>query len=103
MSQQDEVVQHPFLNNLRRSRTLVTVYLCDGTKLDGVIGSFDSHVVLLRGEQEQTIRKGVISTIIPRRGTLRPKAPVSTPTGKREVTVRYVNRPRRVIATDPDA
>ena len=57
-------VQDGFLNNLRRDRTNVTIYLIGGVKLTGRIRSFDKFSVLLEsGSQEQLIFKHAISTI----------------------------------------
>lgn len=61
-------VQDGFLNNLRRDRTNVTIYLIGGVKLTGRIRSFDKFsVVLESGNLEQLIFKHAISTIsVPR-------------------------------------
>src|SRR6476620_3291202 len=61
-------VQDAFLNNIRRDRINVTIYLIGGVKLTGRIRSFDKFsVVLESGNLEQLIFKHAISTIsVPR-------------------------------------
>ena len=57
-------VQDAFLNNIRRDRINVTIYLIGGVKLTGRIRSFDKFsVVLESGNLEQLIFKHAISTI----------------------------------------
>ncbi|MEP7271223.1 MAG: RNA chaperone Hfq [Acidobacteriota bacterium] len=64
-------VQDGFLNNLRRDRTNVTIYLIGGVKLTGRIRSFDKFsVVLESGSLEQLIFKHAISTISVPRGSM---------------------------------
>ena len=59
-------LQDMFLNNLRRSKTPVTMFLVKGVKLQGVITWFDNFSVLLRRDgQAQLIYKHAISTIMP--------------------------------------
>lgn len=67
-AQTTQNVQDGFLNNLRRDRTNVTIYLIGGVKLTGRIRSFDKFsVVLESGNLEQLIFKHAISTIsVPR-------------------------------------
>ena len=59
-------LQDLFLNNLRRAKMPVTMFLVKGVKLQGVITWFDNFSVLLRREgQAQLIYKHAISTIMP--------------------------------------
>jgi len=59
-------LQDMFLNNLRRSKTPVTMFLVKGVKLQGVITWFDNFSVLLRRDgNAQLIYKHAISTIMP--------------------------------------
>jgi len=68
----DARVQEPFLNGLRKSRKRVNVFLRNGMRLEGVIGSFDQHVVQLTGGGvPTTIYKHMIATILP--ATPRPR------------------------------
>ena len=59
-------LQDMFLNNLRRSKAPVTMFLGKGVKLQGIITWFDNFSVLLRRDgQAQLIYKHAISTIMP--------------------------------------
>jgi host factor-I protein len=63
-------VQDAFLNNLRKDRINITIYLMGGVKLTGKIRSFDKFsVVLESGNLEQLIFKHAISTISVPRGS----------------------------------
>ena len=57
-------IQDFFLNNARKEKMNVTIYLLSGVKLSGRIRSFDKYsVVLESNNQEQLIFKHAISTI----------------------------------------
>ncbi|MGH9449926.1 MAG: RNA chaperone Hfq [Terriglobia bacterium] len=61
-------IQEGFLNNARRERILVTLYLLSGVKLSGRIRSFDKFSLILENNhQEQLIFKHAISTVIANR------------------------------------
>lgn len=61
-------LQDHFLNNARKSKTPLTVFLLKGVKLQGVITWFDSFSLLLRRDgQSQLVYKHSISTIMPGR------------------------------------
>jgi host factor-I protein len=54
-----------FLNNARKDKTFLTIYLMSGVKLSGRIKSFDKYsVVLETNNQEQLIFKHAISTVV---------------------------------------
>src|ERR1700712_2179683 len=58
-------IQEAFLNNARKDKTFLTIYLMSGVKLSGRIRSFDKYsVVLEANNQEQLIFKHAISTIV---------------------------------------
>jgi host factor-I protein len=58
-------IQEAFLNNARKDRTFLTIYLMSGVKLSGRIKSFDKYsVVLESNNQEQLIFKHAISTVV---------------------------------------
>jgi host factor-I protein len=65
-------LQDPFLNQLRKERVPVSVYLVNGIKLQGQIDSFDQFVVLLRNTVNQMVYKHAISTIVPARNVRLP-------------------------------
>ena len=59
-------VQDVFLNNIRKNKIQVTVFLVNGVKLQGVVTWFDNFCVLLRRNNHiQLIYKHAISTIMP--------------------------------------
>lgn len=59
-------LQDIFLNQLRRSKSPVTMFLVKGVKLQGIITWFDNFSVLLRRDgQSQLVYKHAISTIMP--------------------------------------
>ena len=60
-------LQEPFLNQLRKERVPVSIFLVNGIKLQGQIESFDQFVVLLRNTVSQMVYKHAISTIVPAR------------------------------------
>jgi len=57
-------IQDSFLNNARKDKIVLTIYLMSGVKLSGRIKSFDKYsLVLETNNQEQLIFKHAISTI----------------------------------------
>lgn len=58
-------IQDSFLNNARKDKANITIYLLSGVKLTGRIRSFDKYsVVLETNNQEQLIFKHAISTVV---------------------------------------
>jgi len=58
-------IQEAFLNNARRDKIFLTIYLMSGVKLSGRIKSFDKYSVILESNnQEQLIFKHAISTVV---------------------------------------
>jgi len=58
-------IQDSFLNNARKEKGVVTIYLLSGVKLSGRIKSFDKYsLVLETNNQEQLIFKHAISTVV---------------------------------------
>ena len=63
-------IQEAFLNNARKEKTFLTIYLISGVKLSGRIRSFDKYsLVLESNNQEQLIFKHAISTVVISRPT----------------------------------
>ena len=63
-------IQEAFLNNARKDKTFLTIYLMSGVKLSGRIKSFDKYsVVLETNNQEQLIFKHAISTVVTQKMT----------------------------------
>lgn len=60
-------LQDLFLNNARKERVPVTIYLMNGVQIKGYVKGFDSYIVLLEGEnrQQNLIYKHAVSTIVP--------------------------------------
>ena len=60
-------LQEPYLNQLRREKVPVSIYLVSGIKLQGEIESFDQFSILLKSSVSQMVYKHAISTIQPAR------------------------------------
>lgn len=59
-------LQDVFLNQIRKTKTPVVIYLSNGVKLQGVVTWFDNFCVLLRRDSHaQLVYKHAISTIMP--------------------------------------
>ncbi|MGH9541262.1 MAG: RNA chaperone Hfq [Terriglobales bacterium] len=68
-------IQDSFLNNARKEKTVITLYLLSGVKLSGRIRSFDKYCLVLEtSNQEQLIFKHAISTVVMQRGAVREAA-----------------------------
>jgi len=65
-AERSQNVQDVFLNNIRKNKTPVTVFLVNGVKLQGVVTWFDNFCVLLRRDaHSQLVYKHAISTVMP--------------------------------------
>ena len=61
-----EYLQETFLNQLRKEKLSVTVFLINGVKLQGIITWFDNFSILLKRDTHiQLVYKHSISTIMP--------------------------------------
>lgn len=58
-------LQDIFLNQMRKEKIPVTMYLVNGARISGTIKGFDNFVILLKHENQQLVYKHAISTIIP--------------------------------------
>jgi host factor-I protein len=58
-------LQDNFLNQLRKEKIPVVIYLTNGVRLKGTIKSFDNFVILLKENTESLIYKHAVSTIVP--------------------------------------
>ncbi|RCW70638.1 RNA chaperone Hfq [Saliterribacillus persicus] len=59
-------IQDQYLNQLRKERIPVTIFLTNGFQLRGVVKAFDNFTVLLETEgKQQLIFKHAISTFAP--------------------------------------
>ena len=59
-------LQDFFLNQARKDKTMVTMYLTNGFQFKGIVKGFDSYTVILDSEGRQMlVFKHAISTISP--------------------------------------
>ncbi|MGI5894439.1 MAG: RNA chaperone Hfq [Candidatus Merdivicinus sp.] len=59
-------LQDVFLNQVRKDKTSVTIYLTNGFQFRGVVRGFDSYIIILDCDGKQNIvYKHAVSTIIP--------------------------------------
>lgn len=66
LSENKNNLQDIFLNNLRKKKEPVTLFLVNGIKLQGIITWFDHFSVLLRRDRStQLVYKHAISTVMP--------------------------------------
>ena len=66
--QKQQNLQDLFLNQARRERMAVTLFLMNGFQLRGVIRGFDAFVVIVDSDgRQQMIYKHAISTVVPAR------------------------------------
>ena len=66
MSEKQQNLQDTFLNQLRKQKIPLTIFLVNGVKLQGVVTWFDNFCVLLRRDgHSQLVYKHAISTIMP--------------------------------------
>jgi host factor-I protein len=60
-------LQDTYLNQLRRDKTPVVIYLTNGVRLKGMIKGFDNFVILVKDISQSLIYKHAVSTIVPER------------------------------------
>jgi len=60
-----EILQDKFLNNLRKEKISVAIFLVNGIKLEGIVEAFDPYTILLKNKTTQCVYKHAISTIVP--------------------------------------
>lgn len=66
--QKTQNLQDIFLNQVRRERSVVTMFLMNGFQLHGIVKGFDGFTVVLESEgKQQLIYKHAISTVVPPR------------------------------------
>ena len=66
--QKTQNLQDAFLNQVRRDRTNLTVFLMNGFQMHGIIRGYDGFTVVLDSDgRQQLIYKHAISTIAPAR------------------------------------
>ncbi|AOR23621.1 RNA chaperone Hfq [Clostridium taeniosporum] len=66
MNKQQNNLQDIFLNNARKNKIPVTIYLSNGFQLNGTVKGFDSFTVILDCDNKQMlIYKHSITTVTP--------------------------------------
>ncbi|GMA48882.1 RNA-binding protein Hfq [Alicyclobacillus contaminans] len=66
MSKQPINIQDTFLNQIRKDKIPVTVYLVNGFQIRGLVRAFDNFTIVLESEgKQQMIYKHAISTFTP--------------------------------------
>ena len=64
--QKTQNLQDLFLNQARRDRQVVTLFLMNGFQMRGIVRGFDSFTVVLESDgKQQLIYKHAISTLVP--------------------------------------
>lgn len=59
-------LQDVFLNQCRKERISVTIFLTNGFQFKGMVKGFDSYVVILESDgKQQLVYKHAISTVVP--------------------------------------
>lgn len=63
-------LQDVFLNQVRKDKVSITVFLTNGFQLKGYVVGFDNFTVILENEgKQELIYKHAISTVIPQKTT----------------------------------
>jgi len=84
MAQSSGNLQDLFLNQVRKEKKAVTIYLSNGFQYRGLVKGFDNFVVLVESEGKQSlIYKHAISSI-------NPAKPVNTMLGTEEQPISFV-------------
>lgn len=66
MADRPQNLQDAFLNQVRKQKIPLTIFLVNGVKLNGVVSWFDNFCVLLKRDGiGQLVYKHAISTIMP--------------------------------------
>ncbi len=63
----NHLLQDSFLEELRKEKVPVSVFLVNGIKLHGIVDNFDEHVIMLKNAVTQMVYKHAISTVVPAR------------------------------------
>ncbi len=67
MSSKNQSLRDNYLNQLRKEKMPVVIYLTNGVRLKGVVKAFDNFVILIKESTQQLIYKHAVSTIVPER------------------------------------
>ncbi len=69
--------QDTYLNQLRKEKVPVTVFLTNGVRLKGIIKGFDNFVIIIKETNTMMVYKHAVSTIVPDREVEMPSTPQS--------------------------
>ncbi len=58
-------LQDLFLAELQRQGITVSIFLVNGIKLHGTVGSFDDSIIMLKNTITQMVYKHSVSTVVP--------------------------------------
>lgn len=60
-------IQDVLLNNARKEKVAVTIYLMNGVQIKGQVKGFDNYIILIEDDKKQQsmIYKHAVSTLIP--------------------------------------
>ena len=59
-------LQDVFLNQVRKDRTPITIFLVNGYQLRGLVRGFDNYIIILDSDgKQQMVYKYAVSTISP--------------------------------------
>lgn len=73
MSKNQLNLQDAFLNQVRKEKTPVTIYLVNGFQIKGMVKGFDNFTVVIESDgRQQLVYKHAISTVSP----LKPIGPI---------------------------
>ncbi len=62
----NQKLQDVFLNEVRKNKIQITIFLVSGFQLKGYVNGFDPYVIMIDSEgKQQMIYKHAISTIVP--------------------------------------
>ncbi len=65
MEKSSQNIQDSFLNNARKEKLAITIFLLGGVRLNGRIRSFDKYSLILESNnQEHLVFKHAISTVV---------------------------------------
>ncbi len=66
MMKKTEKLQDVFLNEVRKNKVQITIFLVSGFQLKGYVNGFDPYTVMIDSDgKQQMIYKHAISTIVP--------------------------------------
>ena len=78
MGQLNTMLQNRFLDAVTKGQDPVTIYLVNGSRLQGQVKTFDQYGLLLSGNGELFVFKNAIATLVPFRNVIpTPRAEIS--------------------------